>query len=121
MRERQILEKARELLLRGWTQRAFARNQYGTPVPSWATDACCWCAHGAIVRAQYELFGATAKALESNTVISCMEQLDVLLNSADLSAFNDLLTTTQKDVLDLFDRAIEMTERIDSDSFRPET
>ena len=50
-----ILERAAELVERGWAQRFFAYDSRGHKVEPTSGDAVEWCALGAIDRAAYEL------------------------------------------------------------------
>ena len=43
----QFILRIRERIERGWTQDAFARNEYGEQVPSRAPEAVSWCLTGA--------------------------------------------------------------------------
>lgn len=47
----EILEQAARLVERGWTQRAYARDDNDTPVLATSPEAVCWCLGGAIMAA----------------------------------------------------------------------
>ena len=63
-----VLARARELVGRGWTTVAFARDPAGEDVDWNDPDACAWCLYGAISRAASDLetlcTGAHDSALE---------------------------------------------------------
>ncbi len=47
---REKLTEARELISdpENWTKGAFARDEHGSEVDPWDTEATCWCAWGAL-------------------------------------------------------------------------
>lgn len=54
----EILEKACEVLARGWEERYMARNVKHVPVEPTAPDAVAWCLIGSVFRACWELTGS---------------------------------------------------------------
>jgi hypothetical protein len=46
-----VLDRAAELVERGWTQHVYARDKNGEPVKYLQREAVCFCAQGAIFRA----------------------------------------------------------------------
>lgn len=79
-----------------WTTTYLARNKQGRITGHASEDAVCWCAIGAIYKV---------------TTDDPSPYLDVLrrITGNDLSGFND--SRTHAEVLDAFDRAIEIAEK----------
>lgn len=105
-----ILHEAQKLIRpRGaWTQNAYARTKAGEAVLISASDASCFCTIGAIAKVLGYHNGPSV--LDDHPVV---ELLCKALNSPrqDVGAvmiFNDARKTRKKDVLALFDRAIEL-------------
>ena len=97
MTTKEVLIQARALILKGWTQEAFARDADGEPVSAKDPDACSWCVVGAVVAA-YPDWDNLSKGL--------WDFLGRFVDEPCPDEFNDLPETTQTDVLALFDRAI---------------
>ena len=93
MTTKEVLVKARTLVEKGWTQGAFAKDDYGYIVKSTDPKACSWCATGAI-----------QAVLPKNVPFSDYTALLTVPNGIVL--FNDNLNTTKEDVLKVFDKAI---------------
>lgn len=103
----ELLRAGRELVKRGWTQGTLARDANGGPVSAYDPTAVCFCAVGSVdTRDSWDEEGLAAFG-------GALELLEGAL-SADwgdsLGAFNDAPTTTQADVVALFDRAIAAAE-----------
>jgi len=49
-----VLDKAIELLKKGWTRGAFARDWEGEEVAPSSNKACCWCILGALQASEVE-------------------------------------------------------------------
>lgn len=118
-----ILRGARDLLVdKGWVQGRLAEDKDGQPVPPWDPDACRFCALGAL-RFSFENSSRPdsfdrARCLKAfdSAELSLIESLphdpndlcgDYGSYNDSLIAYNDLEKTTKKDILTLFDRAIE--------------
>ncbi len=95
-----LLREGRARIVRGWTKGSFARNRSGRLVLSWHVDAKKWCAMGAL-NAEGPPFGNVQAALDFLSRV-----LPRNLGSVDV--FNDAPETTKQDVLDLYDRAIAL-------------
>lgn len=97
---KQALEKARKLLSdkSAWTKGAAARNAEGQQVLSTSPAATSFCAIGAISR-----------VTRKQTIESPVDALRSALPAGfyAVSDFNDAEYTDHKDILALFDRAIE--------------
>lgn len=106
---KEVLVRARGLIEKGWTQRAFARTEEGVAVVTLDEKATCFCAIGAIRRAAYELDGSkTASVAAENIVGEAILTVECLLPVGfDLPEFNDHRYTKQRNILDLFDNAVE--------------
>ena len=110
----QVLDYARMLIERGWTQWSSARRADGTHCEAAAPDAACWCANGAIMRAGHDLM------IERNSI---MDEARAALtwiiqarydqpnyNNMDLvviSTFNDEKHRSRAAVVDCFERATQ--------------
>lgn len=99
---REVLVEARGLIAHGWTQYAVARDTYEQPVPATSTDACRWCATGAITR-------AVRLANESDLLF--MAAVGAVAPNRSITRWNDAPGRTQAEVLEAFDSAIERAER----------
>jgi len=104
MTAREILVKARELIAdpKRWTQRAYARDAYGSVISATSPSAASWCSVGAVLCAavSQETLSEGDKALaflDSNAT-----------NKFGTTGFND--THTHPEVLEVFDRAILAAE-----------
>jgi hypothetical protein len=93
------LRVARALVAKGWTQEVFARDRRGKEVRTAERSAACWCAYGAVIRADAEYDGY----VYLSRAIGLTGQL--------ISQWNDEPTRTQQEVLAAFDRAIELAEQ----------
>jgi hypothetical protein len=105
------LRAARERIAHGWTQGAFARDAAGNVTEDKRPDAVCFCALGALQLDWYSdqpSVEALANAVEV-VPVGC-SPLTIISPFTIVSHFNDLPTTTQADVLALFDRAIVACE-----------
>lgn len=100
----QVLQNARELIAeeKNWTQGAQARTANGEATALDDKQAVCFCATGALCRVSHRLaYSIQARAYEklSSKVPSRMR--------TRVALFNDDPSTTHKDVLKLFDDAIQ--------------
>ena len=95
MKTKDVLVKARSLVEKGWTQGVAARNDYGYHVEPTDSDACYWCATGAI-----------QAVLPKDVLFS--DYCDLLASEApyDIVLFNDDADTTKEDILKVYDKAI---------------
>jgi hypothetical protein len=92
----QILNNAADLITAtptSWTQGTFARDQYGLEVDPSHEDAVCWCAIGAIARAQADYQLAYPSLFEDTRVGACRILQDQL-QGALINQVNDLSTMT---------------------------
>lgn len=98
------LKKMRELLAKGWTQGAWARDGNGTSVGPHSEKAKCFCMLGASTRA------GDPSDLEPLIPKSLAKAIGLPPRGGAFIIFNDNPYRTQSDVLALIDRAIEIAE-----------
>lgn len=92
-----VLIKARSFIKRGWTRGVYARNKYGHEVDIISKSAIKFCALGAIDKA-------------TNSAVSYKMTMDFMDHIIDcsVSSWND--SSTKKQVLEGFDKAIKSLE-----------
>jgi hypothetical protein len=103
MSVKNTLVKARALIAKGWTKNTYARDQYGLMVEMRSPAACQFC-----------ITGALGLSVPTDDRDAYMNAYDALQNVRPLSSrftglvgFNDHPSTSQQDVLAVFDKAIE--------------
>ena len=98
----EILQIGRDRVARGWVQNTNATDAVGHCVDADDPSAVAWCLIGAIdppiVSVDWQAYAPYA---------ALWEALEQAFRSGPLSNYNDLPTTTQADIVALFDRAIE--------------
>lgn len=101
------LLKARELISKGWCQKAFGRNELGRATPVNSPAACSFCLVGALesVDAPQE----TKKLLAESLPVGDLRprRIDFLALTGIFTGYNDRPTTTKDDVLKLIDTTLE--------------
>lgn len=110
-----VLREARKLIQQGWCQGSAARNTRGDPVNVRAPSAVCWCATGSVTKVINDgNIGTSLNDTRSYAHLSdavCARLSAAILAGAMLSypiiQYNDHPSTTQKDIIEMFDRAIE--------------
>ena len=134
--EKKVFIRARALIEKGWCQRAMAQNHKGFSTDPRILDAAYFCATGALLRALYEKYdkneGINGDRVQRGCTIILAEEVgDPRIDMykargeewwknqypalGDISAvgliegLNDDGDSTQKDVLDLYDKAIRRT------------
>lgn len=101
--EIEVLREARRLIAEvGWTQGTFARNAGGADVSPRSPQATCFCAAGAIIRAN-----DGCDMGFSSPGISAVEHV---IDERWIDAWNDREERTRDEVLAAFDRAIQLAE-----------
>jgi len=116
MKASEVLTGAKTLLEeKGWTTRYLARNKDGGCVNPFDDTAACFCAVGAIRRADRDGGGAewvvrerTVEALRSTIPGNRYN------GAFGISLYNDSPNTTKADVLSWFDRAIEKAQEMET-------
>ena len=111
-----LLEEAKVLIAKGWTQEVYARDADGNSCEATADRACQWCLTGAL---DAVCGGAHNKECPSmrlwteveNTLIEdgAVERYNNDINGgfADSVAWNDYYGRCQQDVIDVLTRTIE--------------
>lgn len=100
--ELEHLRKMRELLAKGWTQGAWARDENGNPVSELSPAARSFC----ILGARYRVCQDTSGKIKLDAIfIAAVE-----FNLSSIKSWNDDPKRTQPEVLAFIDRAIEIEE-----------
>lgn len=94
MNTKEILLAARELLAKGWTQGEVSRDEFGNYASPKSKKSCKWCG-----------FGALCAVTDYKQATDILRKVDDI-NRINFVVFNDLETTTQQDVLNIFDKTI---------------
>ena len=112
MTTKEILEQARALIERGWTQGTAARNSNGDHVSATSRHACEWCATGAL----YAIYETIPNWRDNRRT----DEAAILIRAAipkgsndfheTIVSFNDAIETTKADMLAVFDEAIARCE-----------
>ena len=99
----ETLKAARQLITdpAKWTQGSSARTSNGVPISTFADDAVCWCALGAIGR---------SNIVDEVSNYRAHQAMLKQLGGSVVSVFND--THTHAEVLGLFDAAIAELEGV---------
>jgi len=100
--KKMILIEARQLIEKGWTQGTNARKIDGTPTTVDDPEAVCFCAIGAIMRAEYDV-------RHLDYFVDILERLKRHHERYDpsISSWNDNRNRTKTQVIALFDKAIK--------------
>lgn len=100
----EILQKARGLIEKGWTQGEIARGKDNERRSEYDSEAICWCMVGSIFCASGPLDDYLIPNPERKKAFLAIESAVGRLN---LAAWNDESGRTQSEVLQAFDKAIE--------------
>ena len=95
------LQRTKELVLNGWTQKALARDKDGEIVSPFGYDAVCWCLGGALLNVGWD------NAMKMSHVIYEVGRKHGLI---DLVSWNDHEDTNLEKVILLLDDAIANCE-----------
>src|SRR4051794_14416011 len=98
MRGDDLLRHARELVGRGWSKGADARDAAGKPVPSWSEAAASWSMLGALVAATEAQAAAAGEPIAVSTLASACAHLATLIEADSLERWNDAPGRTQAEV-----------------------
>lgn len=106
MKPATLLKHARKLIDKGWCQRALARDVLGHPCDAEDESATSYCILGALYAADFSS-GPVSSMCETS-----LNKLSAILyrenkGSYGLSGYNDTTGRTKKEILSLFDQAIE--------------
>lgn len=91
---------ARERIARGWCQEMYCRDSYGNSNASNSSHGIAWCAAGAVGHDLEDSLGDEAVVLLNQTTHRRYPSFYTIID------FNDDLSTTQDEVLQIFDLAI---------------
>ena len=100
----EVLVKARQILSKeeNWTRGNYARDADGEPVYFDSSKAVCFCSIGAVA--------ASALPKLPGQYVVALEALEMVVEPMPIIAFNDAESTSHKDVMAMFDLAIESLE-----------
>ncbi len=112
-----VLIKARSLLRQGWTQGASRRDgKTGEwiDIDAKSSGHCQYCATGAISRAMHVLNVKELYILDNDLYSNCINKIKKIVQKNDFNgvvSFNDDEDTEKKDVIAVFDKAIDTLEK----------
>ena len=98
-----MLREGRRRIEQGWCQGSWAQDADGNATNPWRPGAVCWCATGALLNdgANDDGSGWWEATARLKTVLGEQQRGD------DVPGWNDARGRTRKEVLDLYDRAID--------------
>lgn len=101
-----LLKRARAKIedKENWCQRAYARNKSGFCVAPWQSNACTFCAYGAIY--SFREFNYDVRALAEDRLVCAVPPGEV-----SPATVNDVLG--HQAVLDMYDKAIALLQGAD--------
>jgi hypothetical protein len=102
MMESPIINRAIQLIDRGWCQLCMARDSFGRPLPFTSEGATEFCLTGAMLRSRIEAANRLGPHLLEQVETQYVKELHVLIRLvgvSSLSEFNDHPRTTKTDVL----------------------
>ena len=102
-----VLKRAKNLIKKGWTQDAYARNVDGTKVEPTDPDAVKFCMRGALYRACRDFDSEISMSRTYDYLHKIHYKDDKSLSLVDI---NDG-AKTKKEVIDVFDKLIEYVEK----------
>ena len=102
---RDLLKKARKLITprKAWTQKVFAADSDGHAVLIGGEYAVCWCAEGALRKAEGSCYLKTAAVLLATEALLAVVKRRTNGKLGFVSEYND--TRSHRSVLSLFDEA----------------
>jgi hypothetical protein len=101
----QLLQSARDLVRRGWTQRAEGRDAQGAAVEPWHAMATSWSLLGALVAALDRTDGEHELPLVQ--LADALDALALFVDSDSLTDWNDDPRRTQGDVIAVLETAMD--------------
>lgn len=108
MNTKELLQRARPFIEKGWTQDTMARDKRGLSVPFQSSRAVCWCLQGA-------MFVQTEHGASVDDICAALSFLAKLLPverkngdtpSTQVARFNDHIIKSKEEALEWLDRAI---------------
>lgn len=105
-----VLEKARVLIKKGWTQGRYAADKNNQTTPFYTNEASKFCVLGALSRAGMEIYITPydEKAVE-NIIRNCLPS-----NSVGLASYNDEPKRKKSEMVALLTKAIEKVKKTKS-------
>lgn len=94
-----FLKHARNLIIKGWTQGHYAKNNQGDSTCYKSKEACKFCSAGALLRTD-EDFGTDME-------LEVREILKTAINGDCIVDWNDKTGRTKKQVVEAFNKAIK--------------
>lgn len=108
----QTLEKAKSLIdaPEKWTQGAWARGAKGGRVTFYHSEAACFCAQGAIMKAAYyhQVDGPMPSINKAKDAL--LSAINLNANEISIHEWNDSLYRTHEEVMEAFDKAIALAK-----------
>lgn len=107
----EYLEKGLELIKKGWCQNAGARNKNGCSVSARSPEAVSYCMDGALYKTLNPYIDVDNKltiSLRGRLYINAILRSKNYLHS--LITFNDTEGRTKEEVIDVFEKAIELAK-----------
>lgn len=102
----ELLQRASDLIRRGWTQHAESRDAAGTAVDPWLATATCWSLLGALVAALEEQTDS-GDDLPLQDLADALDALALFVDSDSLADWNDDPERTQDDVMGVLNAAAD--------------
>jgi hypothetical protein len=111
----ETLQNAKLLVLQGWTHGAYARDASNETIHFSDLNATCFCTVGAIYR-------ANGPFIDNNTTgeyygLRYLWKAVKLENEPELTHWNDAPGRTLNDILDVYDKAIQIANESESIGF----
>jgi hypothetical protein len=108
-----MLTEARGLLVRGWSQRAQARDGTGEVVLAWSEDARSWSLLGALLASWHSHNGRrdatfVAHGLDARALGDATQVIGDVTGTASIEGSNDDPARTLDEVIATIDRALEL-------------
>ena len=109
-----MLSEARGLLVRGWSQRAQARDGKGDAVPAWSEEARSWSVLGALLASWHRQqtdsldMDFVAHGFDARALGDATQAIGDVTGTASIDRWNDNPARTLGEVLATIDRAVEV-------------
>ena len=109
-----VLQDAKELIKKGWTKKAYARDLAGKVVDPWSHAAVCWCARGAIMKAA-GLTSFCCSEVKYHIAVMASQAISMAAQGEGEASLNRIITANDdafkaETVLVYFDKAITIAE-----------
>lgn len=100
-----VINLTKEILNKGWTKGAWARDKRGNAVDSDSPNACSWCLLGAIILAEETVRLGAYPAARLNLALTDIVKRDDTVQWG-ITGYNDREDVTLPDVLSSLDQAL---------------